>query len=216
MGSISKSYGYDVGKGGDPAKPRTSTYKGERRPEKVPRGVVERFVDLQGNVMPQQLVSPGVPPTQEAIARARAILHAAKNSDGTIQGHVEHGKCPLRHGTRHRNVLLEDEFAAMPADLQRPCESDPVVARATRGPGGQRVIDYGDGCPHIEWLIASRRAKETARLASRMASRESAMDIERKKLAAAQAQVDEQRKTNEKLVEVLSRNNDRSRKAPTD
>jgi hypothetical protein len=204
MASISKSYGYDVGRSGDPTKPRRVTYKGERRGEKVPRGVAERFVDLQGNVVVAQLVGPGIPPTQEAISRARADLHARKNNDGTIQGFVEHGKCPLRHGTRHRNELIEDEFAAMPEALQKPCGADPEGSTATKGAGGVRTINHGDGCPHIEWLITERVRKEAERTASRRANRESPMDLERRKLAAMQQQADEARKTNEKLVEVLA------------
>lgn len=204
MASISKSYGYDVGKGGDPSKPRMSTYKGERRPEKAPRGVWERFVDLQGNVVGVQLVPPGVPPTQEAISRARAAHHAMKNQDGTVQGYVEHAKCPLRHGARHRNEIIESEFAEMPQELQAPCPGDPAPSTVSRGPGGQRIVNHGDGCEHIEWLIASRQHRERDRLKSRNESRMSAMDIERKKLELAQSQVEEQRKTNERIVEVLA------------
>lgn len=205
MGSISKSYGYDVGKGGDPSKPTPTTYKGERRGGKAPRGRVERFVDLQGNVVTIQLVGPGIPVTQEAIGRARASHHAAKNNDGTLQGFVEHGKCPIRHGVRHRNELIEAEFAEMPGDLQSACSADPPPSTITTGPGGQRIVNHGDGCKHIEWLIQSRRAREAARLQSRMASRETALDIEKKRLELAKVQAEEQRKTNEKLVEALSR-----------
>lgn len=203
MASISKSVAYDVGKFGDPSKPGKSTYKGERRGDKRPRGVVERFVDLQGNVVTAQLVGPGIPATPEAVSCARANLHAAKSTDGVIQGFVEHGKCPLRHGTRHRNELIEQEFAAMPADLQRPCSEDPALPRRTKDASGV-TIHYGDGCPHIEWLIQSRRNRETERLKSRNIARESAMDIERKKLAATEAMAAEQKRTNEKLLEALT------------
>lgn len=215
MGSISKSYGYDVGKGGDPAKPRLSTYKGERRPEKTPKGVWERFVDLQGNVVGVQLVPPGVPPTQEAITRARQTHHAMKNNDGTVGGFVEHGKCPIRHGARHRNELIESEFAEMPQELQAPCDADPAPSTAWRGPGGQRIVNHGDGCKHIEWLIKARQEREQLRLKSRHEARLSSTEIERRMLQAAQAQVEEQRKTNEKLVEVISQSRG-GRKAQTE
>jgi hypothetical protein len=204
MASISKSYGYDVGKGGDPTKPRRATYKGEKRNEKVPRGHAERFVDLQGTVVVCQLVSPGVPATQEAVQRARTQLHAAKNNDGTVQGFVEHGKCPLRHGVRHRNEIIEAEFAALPEDLQRPCATDPAGSTRERAAGGGIIVNHGDGCPHVEWLIVARREKESERTASRRARGDGVIEIERKKLALMEKQAAEAQKTNERLVEALA------------
>lgn len=204
MASISKSFGYNVGKGGDPTKPRPITYKGERRSEKWPRGVTERFVDLQGNVVTQQLIGPGLPATTDAINSARTILHDAKNEGGTVQGFVEHGKCPLRHGIRHLSPLLEDEFAAMPAELQRPCAEDPSTARAVRdGRGKLKHIEYAEACPHVEWLIQSRREREAERLAARRVRQEGVLEIEKKKLAAIEAQAEEQRVTNARLLEAV-------------
>lgn len=201
MGSISKSYGYDVGRGGDPAKPQRVVYKGERterRGQKAPRGIVERFVDLQGNVVSEQLVGPGVPATPDAVARARTILHAKKNSHGTAHGFIEHGKCPLRHGANLRNKATEEEFAQIFAanpELARPCPSDPTPPRRVRDGAGNIELHCDDGCPHIEALIKLRRENH-ARLSKRQHA-ESALDIERKKLA----QMEE---TNKKLLELAA------------
>lgn len=200
MGSLSKSNIYDAGSRPDPKKPRQVTYKGERRAEKWPSGVSERFVDLQGNVITRQLISPGLAATADAVNRERTRLHMAKNSDGTVQGFLEHGKCPIRHGFRHLTPLLEEEFAELPADLQRPCAHDP----ATVSKGARGVREYHDGCAHIEWLITSRRKREADRLAAKSARLEGVLDIERKKLAAIEAQAAAAAETNAKIVEALS------------
>ena len=49
MGSLSKSHIHDCGKR-DPKLPRTVIVNGERRSERYPSGVTERYVSLQGNV----------------------------------------------------------------------------------------------------------------------------------------------------------------------
>jgi hypothetical protein len=200
MGSISKSVAYNVGKSGDPAVPRRVTYKGSRRGEKIPRGVVERFVDLQGNVVTCSLVGPGIPATPDAIARERANLHARKNGDGTVIGYVEHGKCPLRHGTRHRNPVLEDEFTKMPAELQKPCDGDPAGSTRQRDAAGTVVV-HGDACPHIEWLISERRATALARQRNRGIS---ALELEQRKVELLEAQTKAAQETQAKLVEALT------------
>lgn len=211
MGSLSKSNIYDAGSRPDPKKPRAVSYKGERRAEKWPSGIAERFVDLQGNVITRQLISPGLAATADAVNRERTRLHMAKNADGTVQGILEHGKCPLRHGLRHLTPLLEDEFSELPADLQRPCSSDPVtVSKGTRG-----AREYHDGCPHIEWLISARRKREADRLAAKSARTEGVLDIERKKLAAIEAQAKAASETNAKIVEALT-NRQPPKKAPTE
>lgn len=204
---------YDVGKFGDPSKPRRVTYSNERRSEKVPRGVAERFVDLQGNVVTCQLVGPGIPKTNDAVARGRTELHTRKNADGTVVGYVEHNKCPLRHGVQFRNKVIEEEFAGLPENLKRPCEQDPNPSQSMRDAAGV-IIKHGDACPHVEWIIAARRKKESDRIASRLATRESVLDIERKKLAAAERAAEEQRKTNERMLELMSAKQQARGRAP--
>src|SRR5688572_28103122 len=117
MGSLSKSNIYDAGKRPAPEKPRAVIFEGERRSEKWPQGTFERFVDLQGNVVNEQLCSPGVISSPDVIGRKRHALHFAKNTDGSVVGYVEHSKCPLRHGINMLNPGLENEFAEMPAEL---------------------------------------------------------------------------------------------------
>lgn len=209
--SLSKSAIYDAGSRPDPKKPRQVFANGERRSEKWPSGSVERFVDLQGNVVQIQMHSPGVAKTADTIVRKRNQLHAAKNGDGTVQGFIEHGKCPLRHGLNLLTPLIEDEFTAMPSELMRPCQSDPQTARRTA-----KGIEYLEPCPHIKWLIENRIAKEADRRASRSNRQETLRDIELKKLAAAEATAAEARKTNDRIVELLASKPAQTKKAPTE
>lgn len=210
MGSMSKGYAYDVGKR-DPKIPRTVYVKGERRSEKFPSGVVERFVNLQGHVTQNQLISPGLPRSQDAINQAKAKLHRAKNSDRSIQGFVEHDRCPLRHAAHLRSPLAEEEFAAMPEELKRPCSADPEVV--TRGAKG-RI--YNDPCPHIQWLIESRTEREAERRAARSSRGDSVLDMERRKLELAEAQLAESRKANDRMAAAVESVAKPARKAPTE
>jgi hypothetical protein len=212
MGSLSKSNIYDAGKRPAPEKPRAVMFNGERRSEKWPSGTFERFVDLQGNVVSEQLCSPGVVSSPDTINRKRHQLHTAKSADGTVQGYVEHSKCPLRHGINMLTPSLEQEFAEMPMEIKAPCKSDPVIA--TRA-GKSAPIEYKTGCPHIEWLIASRREREALRRAQRASKAESIIEIEKKKLEAIERQADAAVKANEKLV-AFAESNQRGRKAPTE
>lgn len=215
MGSLSASSIHNAGKR-DPKKPRTVIVKGERRSESWPSGVTEQFVSLQGNVVTCQLLPAGVAKSPDLIGRARGELHRAKNGDGTVQGFVEHDKCPLKHGVPYRSPLLEEEFALLPDDLKRPCKEDPVTKQIVqRGPN--KFIEYLDPCPHIQWLIESRRQRENERRASRRARLDSVLEMERQKVELAKQQLEEQRKANEKLVSVVESAVARpARKAPTE
>ena len=215
MGSLSKSHIHDAGKR-DPKLPRTVIVNGERRSERYPSGVTERFVSLQGNVVTCMLLPAGVPKSPDLITRARLELHTAKNADRSVQGFVEHDRCPLRHGAHLRTPLMEDEFSAMPEELKRPCTSDPETSRIVKR-GANRNIEYLDPCPHVQWLIQSRRTREQARRDARSARQVSVIEMERQKLELAKQQVEETRKANERMVAVVegaaSRTN---RKAPTE
>lgn len=213
MGSLSKGYAYDAGKR-DPKVPRTVYVKGERRSEKYPSGVIDRYVNLQGNVVQCQLLSPGLARSPDAIAKARGVLHRAKNSDGSVEGFIEHDRCPLRHAVNLRSPTLEAEFADMPMDMKRPCSEDPTVI--TRGKKGR---EYHDPCPHIQWVIDSRRAKEAERRSQRSGRTENVIEMERRKLAIAEQTLIEQRATNERMaqaVESAAATPRAPRKAPTE
>lgn len=205
MSSFSKSSVHNAGKR-DPKIPRTVFYKGDRRSERWPSGAVERFVDLQGDVVTIQMVPPGIPATDEALARKRSTLHGKRNGDRSVQGFVEHDKCPLRHGARHRTPMLEEEFVALPAELQRPCGEDPEVATRTR-----KGIEYKDACPHILWLMASRREAESVRRDSRRARN---VDHAAEQLKVAQAQAASTQAVNEKLVHLVESITARPVRAP--
>lgn len=194
MASFSRSAVHNAGKR-DPKAPRTVFYKGERRSERWPSGVVERFVDLQGDVVMVQMVPPGIPATDELIARQRSALHGKRNGDRSVQGFVEHDKCPLRHGARHRTPMLEEEFAALPESLQRPCTGDPAVVTRTR-----KGLEYADACPHILWLMESRRVAEAVRRDSRRARN---VDHAAEALKVAQAQAAATQAVNEKMLAVV-------------
>jgi hypothetical protein len=197
MGSLSKGYAYDAGKR-DPKVPRTVYVKGERRSEKYPSGVMDRFVNLQGNVVQCQLLSPGLARSPDAIARARSQLHQAKNADGSVKGFVEHDRCPLRHAANLRSTTAEEEFAAMPAELHRPCNEDPTVV--TKGKKGR---EYHDPCPHIQWLIESRRTREAERRSARSGRTENVLEMERRKLEIAEQSLAEQRRANERMAQAV-------------
>lgn len=212
MGSLSKSHVWDAGKR-KPEMPRSVSFKGERRAERFPSGVVERFVDLQGNVVQCQLLSPGLAMDRDAINRARSQLHLRKSGDGSVVGFIEHDKCPMRHAVRFRHPVTEEEFASMPAELQQPCDCDPSPGRRTA-----KGIEYNEGCKHIQWIIASRAQREAERRASRRGNQVSVVELERQKLEVARQQADEQRKANERLLQLAEQQagTAKTRKAPTE
>lgn len=207
MGSLSKAYVHDAGKR-DPSKPTATYYKGERRQLLYPSGTVERFVNLHGTVVQVQLVASGVPPTPEAIATARSRLHKHKTEDGETQGFIEHGRCPLRHGTRELSDVIREEFASLGPDLQTPCKEDPVTWRKTA-----KGIEYFDSCPHVQALIKERKAKHTKRTEARRFKQKSVLQIEQEKLAVVKAQNEATTKILEKVADAVSRT---SRKATSE
>jgi hypothetical protein len=140
------------------------------------------------------MVPPGIPATDELIARQRSALHGKRNGDRSVQGFVEHDKCPLRHGARHRTPMLEEEFTALPENLQRPCTEDPRVAARTR-----KGLEYSDACPHVLWLMESRRAAEAVRRDSR---RSRNVDHAAEQLKVAQAQAAATQAVNERMLQL--------------
>ncbi len=175
----------------NPGGPRSELRSnGERRLEIRPAGLVERFVDPSGHVVSIQLSSLGVPTPAKDALTARARHHE--------MGFIEHGKCPLRHGTRHATVALGNEFAEMPQNLQSPCGEDPKPRVKTA-----RGIEVRESCPHIEWLIAHRREVKADINANRNASRVEAErrtaerdELQRIQLETAKEQLAAQRAKN--------------------
>lgn len=194
MGSLSKSLAHDAGKRPKPETPRTVFYKGERRAEKYPSGITDRFVDLQGNVVDMQLIPPGAPTKKKEVADIRrSQLHNMRNSDGTVRGFIEHSKCPVSHGLLKQIPGLADEFAEAGISTE-PCASDPrTVTVDARG-----IRHYADACPHVEALIAHRRRVAGERALARSGRQESVLDIEKKKLKVAEEQ-------NQQIVKLLER-----------
>lgn len=220
MGSLSKSNIYDAGKR-KPDVPRIVYRKmedgtTERRSERWPSGVAERFVNLAGSQVTCQLLPAGVPKSPDGIGRARSELHRKVNGDKTVEGFVEYDKCPLRHGAHLRSARAEDEFAMMPDALKKPCSHDPETVRVIQR-GQTRHLEYSDPCPHIKWLMESRQQRAIERSNARSARQIPQSEIEAQKLAIAQATLDEQRKTNERMAAAVEQVAGRQgRKAPTE
>lgn len=99
----------------------------------------------------------------------------------------------------------------MPEELKRPCSADPEVV--TRGAKG-RI--YNDPCPHIQWLIESRTEREAERRAARSSRGDSVLDMERRKLELAEAQLAESRKANDRMAAAVESVAKPARKAPTE
>ncbi len=211
MGRIDKAYVYNAGQR-DHSKPQIIHYKGERRRQLWPAGTVERFVNLQGTVVQSVLVPPGVPASKEMLATARAKLHAHKTPDGDVVGFIEHGKCPLKTGVADLDPVIADECEQMREACGPACKEHPTTVKVTRakptkaGKAGKVVgIEYFDGCPHIQWLIAERRAKHKAKVAARMKRQSTMQEIEQAKLVAAQQQADDTRRLLERVVDKMDR-----------
>lgn len=197
MGSFDKAYVYNAGKR-DHTKPAIIYYKGERRRQLWPAGTVERFVNLQGSVIQCVLVPPGVPASKEAVAQARAVFHAKKNGDGDVVGFIEHGRCPLKSGVADLDERIADECEQMRTACGPACKEHPVTFKKTA-----KGIEYFDGCPHIQWLIESRRAKHKAKVEARMKRQKSFHEIEQAKLAATEQQARDTRALLERVVDKL-------------
>jgi hypothetical protein len=170
---------------------QSETGKPERRTIKRPEGrMVEQMVDPQGNVVWIKLLAFGTNHGPEHAAGERLKMHSL--------GFVEYHWCPLRHGTRHENAKLEEDFATMPAELQKPCAADPVI-HERRG----KITYAHDACEHVEWLVAERRRRAAEEAELRATKIETAADIEKQKLAVAQMQLEEQRETNKRTTQLL-------------
>jgi hypothetical protein len=153
-------------------------YGGELRIDRRPYGKVERFIDSVGNVITLQLSTPGDPRAAETANRMRMEKRA--------EGWVEHAKCPLRHGIQNATPALTREFAKMPSALRDQCISDPKVMKRENGD-----LHALESCPHVEWLIAARRAEEAKQAAKRNAARVKAekQAEEARELQAAQLEM---------------------------
>lgn len=203
MGSFSNSLAHDAGKRPNPERPRTVVYKGERRSEKFASGVVERFVDLQGNVTEQQLIPPGAANrSAEAAELKRQHFHKQCLNDRTVVGFIEHGRCPIAHGTTRKIPQLGaefDEIAQTTGLSLEPCAHDPKVVTVD----ARKIRTYSDACPHIEALIQFRRKVAAERAAARSGRQESMLDLEKKKLALAEQQAADTRKLLEKIADKV-------------
>jgi hypothetical protein len=182
MGNISKSYGHDASK--HKPKPRVILVDGERRQAKVPLGVVESWVDPQGNVMDGlQLRKMGDVPDQGIVDRKRAEFRR--------KGWVEHHQCPLTNGAMRSDKVAAD-LEKRPDELSAACKRDPQTRVKTAG-----GVEWRCGCPHIEWLVDFRRKKEADRLALKRKAPVATV-------AEVQAQIlEETRQTNAALVEAV-------------
>lgn len=147
----------------------------EERIDRRPMGKVERFVDLDGNVLSQQMFADGDAKRAETEQRKRADLHR--------KGMVEHAKCPIRTGTRHSSEKTARHFAKMPAHLAGECKDEIRVMKKLDG-----VLYAGTGCPHIEWLIGYR--KDEAAKAYKIRNAQVAAAEERAE-AKRQAEIDQ-------------------------
>jgi hypothetical protein len=146
----------------DAGKPKpyiTYLYNDEERIDRRPLGRVERFVDLVGNIVSLQLAGDGDPQRQITADKLRMQYRR--------DGLIEHAKCPVRHGTLLFAGAIAKDFAAMPDDLKNAaCDNDPRTL-VKRG----HDLHATEACPHIEWLIQERRAKELKQAKKRNADR---------------------------------------------
>lgn len=140
MGNLSKASFFDAG--ANPPRKRVINVDGTRREERLPNGLVERWVDKQGNVVFQQLVASGLPVTVEAVDRARSEI---RRRDGNW---IEHHRCPLSQGT------LEPD--AFPTELQKIC--------------GKDTYGVDRPCVHVKHVVGERQAEQHERRRVRDAS----------------------------------------------
>lgn len=176
----------------DAGKPKptvTYYYDGEERLDRRPLGRVERFVDAVGNVVSLQLAGDGDPVRQMTADKMRLQYRR--------DGFVEHAKCPLRHGTHLMAGPIAKDFSSMPASLGEPCAADSRTM-VRRG----HELHATKACPHIEWLIEARRAKELEqakkRNANRIAQEQQAAEeaeLKRLQLEMAKEQIEERKQS---------------------
>ena len=220
MGRIDRSYVYNAAIR-DHSKPRIVFYAGKNRkdpngpPERRrmlwPAGTVERFVNLQGTVVQSVLIPPGVPASKEGLAQARAKLHAHKTPDGDVVGFIEHTKCPLKTGVADLDPVIAEEMERLREVCGPACKEHPVTFRKTK-----KGIEYFDSCPHVEEMIAARRAIHREKVAARMKRQATMHEMEQAKLVAVQQQADDTRKLLERVVDKLDAQPARTRKQATE
>lgn len=135
MGDISKSVIFDAAKNN----PRQWVTKvgTERRTEKSPNGMVERWVDNQGNVVFLQVLQPA------ALRRSPEHVDAVR-SKYIRKGWFPHVRCPLTIG------------AANPEDFPDENGLRSICATGTYG--------RSNPCKHVLHLIATRQAEQTAKM----------------------------------------------------
>lgn len=186
---------------GKPLPSVTYLFNGEERIDRRPIGRVERFVDPQGNVCNLQLAGDGDPNKAQRADVNRTQYHR--------DGFVEHAKCPLRHGLHLHAGVIKKDFSTLPDGLGDPCTADPKVMTKVAGD-----LVAQESCPHVEWLITSRREKEAAQAKKRNAARiaqekrdENKRRLEELQLKKAEqefglAPTDEEPKTRRKRIEA--------------
>jgi hypothetical protein len=131
--NISKSVIFDAAK----QKPRQWVIKvgTERRVEKAPNGMVERWVDGQGNVVFAQLLQP-------ASLRRDPTIVDAERSKLLRKGWIPHARCPVRLG-----YFEPHDF---PETMRDAC------ATGTYG--------ANNPCCHVTYVIGTRQAEQSAKM----------------------------------------------------
>lgn len=119
----------------------------EERLHVRPQGKSVQFVDKAGHIVSLQMFSPGDPSRLATEQKMLAAYHA--------KGFIEHAKCPIKHGTFYKSPIGEKDLKKLPAELQSPCAVDPKPFARRNGD-----LYAVESCPHIEWLIAQRRAQD--------------------------------------------------------
>lgn len=189
MGNFGKRPINDANAAAQRRAPVAFFHGGEERLDRRPFGKIERFIDPVGNVITLQISTPGDPKAVETGMRIRNEKHA--------DGWVEHAKCPLRHGIHNLTPALEREFRKLPVDLKQQCAGDPKVMERRQG-----ELHALEACPHIEWLIKDRRAREAAQALKRNEAR---IKEEQRKAEAAELQAAQLDMVKEQLEERKAR-----------
>jgi hypothetical protein len=193
-------------------------HDGEQRIDRRPYGKCERFVDAVGNVITLQLATPGDPSAMQTAMRLRAEKH--------VEGWIEHAKCPLRHGHDNLTPAIAREFSKMPKTCTVAVVNDEGVETkrtfdvpASRCDSDPKVMSRKDGelhaetaCPHIEWLIADRRKRET----DQNSKRNKARAAEEKRKDEAQALQAAQLEMVKEQIEERKARKRGDKKAPTE
>lgn len=151
-------------------------FEGKKLIVKVPHGVVERWIDNQGNVIYHQLRKKGEAPKQETIDINRAIARR--------MGWFEWARCPIGSG----GALSVDDF---PDELRTPCRSHETLVKGSE-----------HACRHVEHVIAQRRAEWAVKYGERIRAMTAAKVAKEELEAKKMAQQDQLNATLAKLVET--------------